>query len=267
MREGDTYIVRVRYPDQGTAHIDLMDLFRGREKQWAEVRLTITMPAHMNLSVRAASGDIFSEDLQGKQRLEAESGDITVIGAASNIRARATSGDLHVSDVQAVDLRTLNGDILIENARGPARARTAGGDIRVREPADSLVLHTVRGGIHVDAAPVGIDASSSHGEIVIRDAAEHVRVSAGNGEIDVTLVKPLIAAEVTTVTGDIVARLSDDVGCRLDAHTLDGNLNVLVPLRLTNISRHQVSGVVREGTAPVTLKSSAGDIELHGGGI
>jgi hypothetical protein len=265
-RESGALVLLVRYPQQGNIRLGLSDLLRGHEPPWVEVQLTLEVPADLPVTVRTASGDVTTDGLTGSQTLETSSGDVTIRKARGHVDARTASGDIEARDVGPARLRTTGGDIAISGAAGPIHARAASGDIAAHGSRDSMELRTASGDIEVGGSPRGLRASTSAGEIVVHAASGLVDLETSNGEIEVQFERPLSEGTVTSVSGDIVASLADDLGCVLDLRTSTGDIDVSLPFELATVSRHEIKGVVRGGTAKLTLKSSAGDIVLRGGG-
>lgn len=262
-RADGRFEIEVKYPDRGAVRIGWRDLLRGGiESPQAEVRLTLQIPPDLDVQLRSASADLSTLDLAGPQRIDTASGDVTVIGARGRTEIATSSGDIEARDLRAVQARTVSGSLRFENVAGPLHAKSTSGSISVRAAKDSLAVRSVSGDIDIDGAPLGLTASTSSGRIDARGVARAVTISAASGDVDVALQAPLTRADVSTVTGRIVGRLIDDLGCRLDMKTSGGEMEVLVPLELKSVSRREIVGVVNRGGAPVVLQTSAGDIEL-----
>jgi DUF4097 and DUF4098 domain-containing protein YvlB len=265
--EGGRCRISVRYPQRRQVQIGLWKMMSGDfEFPGVEVRLVISMPPKIPLTLRSTSGDLVTESLAGPQELDTTSGDIDVSGALGLVRAGSTSGDVRMSARGSARLRTVSGNITAESVGGALDAHTTSGELVVRAADDSLALGTVSGDIRVGRAPRGIVATTTSGHIETRGAAGVVRLSTSSGDVDVRLVSPLVRAEVSSSSGDIAARIADDLACEVELRTSNGTLDTSVPLEARTLTRHRVVGRVRGGTTPVVLRSSSGDITLTGGG-
>lgn len=265
--EGGRCRIQVRYPQRRQVKVGLWEMMSGEyEFPGVEVRLTLEVPRSLPINLRSTSGDLFTQEMAGRQELDTTSGEIEVNVAGGPVRATTTSGDVRVSARGWARLRSVSGSLLADAVGGPLDAHTTSGELVVRVAEDSLDLGTVSGDIRVDRAPRGIVASTTSGQIETREAAGVVRLSTSSGDVDVRLVEPLARVEVTSSSGDISARLAEGLRCDVELRTSNGTLDTSVPLDVRTMSRHRVAGSVRGGTTPVVLRSSSGDITLSGGG-
>ena len=109
-------------------------------------------------------------------------------------------------------------------------------------------------------------ATTTNGNVSVGHASGPVRISTVNGDVHVVCIGPVGRTEVSTSTGDIELELAERLGCTLVARTASGEIDVQIPLEVKSVSRQLVSGVVRGGPTPVSLRTSSGDITLVGGG-
>jgi hypothetical protein len=265
--EGGRFVVRVRYPQRQSVRLGFWDLFSGGVTlPTLEVRLALTVPEGMAVTLASASGDLWSEGLSGPQSLRSASGDITVNGARGPLEISTASGDLTVQDIARVRVQTVSGDVEIAGARGAVVIHATSGDLEVRDAADSLDLGTVSGDVRVSRAPRGVSVTTTSGDVQVGSAAGSVRIGTSSGDVSVELDQGLQRAEVTTVSGEIEARLAPALGCALEVRTANGELQVLAPLRVETMMRHVLTGRVRDGRVPVLLRSSSGNITVKSGG-
>ncbi len=259
--------IAVRYPQHREVRVGLWQMMSGDfEFPGVEVRLALTVPPQLPVTLRSTSGDLTTEELGGRQELDTVSGEIAVSVAGGAVRASTTSGNVHVSARGPARLRSVSGNVTAEEVGGPLDAHTTSGELVVMAAQDSLDLGTVSGDIRVERAPHGIVASTTSGRIDTRSAAGVVRLNTASGDVDVRLVPPLTRVEISSSSGDIAARLSEGLGCAVELRTSNGTLDTSVPLEASSVTRHCVTGRVRGGTTPVVLRSSSGDIVLTGGG-
>jgi DUF4097 and DUF4098 domain-containing protein YvlB len=265
--QGGKCRIMVQYPQHQEVRVGLWQMMSGDfDFPGVEVRLTLTVPRALPVTLRSTSGDLFTEDIEGRQELDTTSGEIGVSAAGGVVRAGTTSGDIRVSARGAARLRSVSGSLTAEAIGGPLDAHTTSGQLVVLGAQDSLDLGTVSGDIRVERAPHGIVATTTSGSIETRAAAGVVMLSTSSGDVDVRLVPPLASAEVSSSSGDIAARLADGMGCEVELKTSNGTVDTSVPLEVRTVTRHRVSGRVRGGSTPVVLRSASGDIVLTGGG-
>lgn len=117
----------------------------------------------------------------------------------------------------------------------------------------------------LDRAPRGLIANTTSGDVACHEAGGAVRVETVSGEVRVGLTQPLRRAELSSTSGDITAALLGQLGCTLAMRTASGTIDVDLPLQMKTVSRREVTGVVRDGTAPVTLRTTSGNISISTG--
>jgi hypothetical protein len=264
--EGDRLVIRVRYPQRQSVRLSFWECFNGYEMPRVEVRLTLEIPDGLAVQLQSTSGDLVSEDVAGRQALETTSGDVTVRGSRAPIRAHTTSGDISATGLAQADLETVSGDIEAESVRGTLRASTQSGDASVKGIGDSVKVTSVSGDIRIGNAPKGLVARSTSGSIAVEEARGTVSLETSSGDIRVALAPPLTRADISTVSGDVVAGLVGPIGMSLEMRTTNGTLDVDLPLEVRSVTRRLVSGVMGNGKTPVILRSSSGDIHLSSGG-
>ncbi len=264
--EDGRLMVRVRYPQRQAIRVNVWEMFRGFELPRVEVRLAIEIPEDLPVSLGSTSGDLETEDLSGDQRLENTSGDITVRGARGRLEASTTSGDISAIDIARARLSSVSGNLEADDVKGALKATSTSGEIVIGTATDTLALATVSGGIRVGTAPRGVRARTTSGEIVIRAASGLVKLETSSGDMTVGLVAPLSRAEVGSVSGNILALLAPGLDCALDVRSSNGTLDVGVPLAIRDVTRRSIIGRIRQGSIPVALRSSSGDIVVQTGG-
>jgi hypothetical protein len=264
----DRYVVEVRYPRRYNVQINFWDLFRmdGVNVPRYEVRLTCQIPRGLAVSVRESSGDIRSEGVTGAQALRTTSGDIEVAAAGGPVELSSSSGDVLATGVRQAQVRSASGDVVVRQVAGPLRVSTSSGGITVAGAQDSLSLSSASGDIRADRAPRGLDVETSSGDVVAQAVAGSVKVGTASGDVRLGLREPLRSVDATSSSGGIRLLLDPAVGCALDMRTSSGSIEVEQPMKMKNVSRRNVTGVIRSGRTPVVLHTASGDITVVGGG-
>jgi len=263
--EQGVYVVRVNYPSRTHVEISFWDIFKGFELPRVEVQLGIELPPNLPVELSTSSGDQNSEGITAMQTLSSSSGDVT-LQDCGRYAVSSASGDLFAIDCSGGTLRSTSGDVVVDGAAQTVRVRTASGDVRVDRAADSVRVETVSGDVDVSAAPRGLVATSASGEIAARRAAGRTSIESGSGDVTLELAAPLSGTEVISGSGDLTVHIPRGAGCALEARTSNGALDVELPLQVREVNRHQLTATVSGGGAPVTLRSSSGDIHVTSGG-
>jgi DUF4097 and DUF4098 domain-containing protein YvlB len=191
-----------------------------------------------------------------------------------------------------VELRSVSGDIRVNNVKGEVRAETVSGDLAAAGLARAVALKSVSG--DVEATTISSDAeltlSSVSGDVVARDVKGR-SAAVGTVSGDVALAACSFSqAKVESVNGSIVysgrlersgryeikthsgdITLGSNEGFELDASTFSGSLRSDVPLVTrggdANFDRGRgpgrwVKAVASGGGALVEIKTFSGDIVL-----
>ena len=155
--------------------------------------LYINVPKASNLDVNTVSADIEVARVQGMQRLQSVSGDITSQVYEDDFEAKTVSGDLKVVGQNARTLLTLitvSGDAEIENVSGEVEVTTVSGEIDI----NAGVLSRAR-------------LKATNGELDIEgelEAGARWDFSVVNGEVDVVLKTDTdLDVDIETFNGDI----------------------------------------------------------------
>jgi hypothetical protein len=259
------YRIKVRYPQRREVRIGLRELFEGVEIPSAEVRLTLDVPARLEVAVNSTSGDVTSLQLDNPQTLQSTSGDIEV-DALGPVQITTTSGDVESAHLARARIRTASGDVEIQHAGGPLAVHTTSGQLVVRDAADSLSLGSVSGDIQVGRAPRGINAGSASGNIQVREAAGRVFIESSSGDVDVALTRGVSRAEVVSGSGDIDASVAPGLELALEMRTSNGALYSDLGIDVQSANRRLLTGRMGSGSAPVVLRSSSGDIKVQKSG-
>lgn len=258
--------IAVRYPQRQSVRIGFMDLLKGYEVPSVQVRLVFEAPPALAVDLQSVSGDVATASLAGPQSLTSTSGDISVAGATGPCVVNTTSGDLELGIRGAVRARSVSGDVLVESGGGVVDAHTTSGGLSVRGTPDSLLLGSVSGDVQVERAAHGLRATSTSGDIEVRSASGRVALQTGSGSIDLVLMAPLTSAEVTSGSGNLGVRFAAGAGGVLDLRTSSGTIDADAPIEVEDVTRHRVTGRIGSGSAPVSLRSSSGDIRITTGG-
>jgi len=262
---GGTFRVRVRYPTH-RVNLSLWHDLSSENLPSVEVQLAIEIPAAMSVELSTASGRIISSGLHGRQRLKSASGDVHAEQAAGAVDVTTASGDVVAIETERTSVATASGDISCEVVRGPLRVNSASGDVTIQGAEDSIRVETVGGDVTLDRAPRGLTLRTTSGEVEVRSVSGRIRMSSTSGDVDVRLASPVTAADIETTSGQLSVRLDPQVGCALEATSSSGEIDFRLPTQARTLSRGRVSAVVRGGSAPVSLRSVSGDINVAGGG-
>lgn len=180
------------------------------------------------------------------------------------------------------NLRTLNGDIFLENVEGHHFVQNQSGDINISHSSGEIRVVSTLGNIGLDNLLGNVYAKTVNGNVNVSSNSGEVRVRSVSGNI--------IASDITgtlvsaTTSGDIFADFTD-VSKGIYLETLSGDIDLLLPAtngyniegkamrydleglnEETMSQRHQnhrqLSVVIREGGLPVHISTMSGQIRI-----
>jgi len=200
-----------------------------------EAELHVQVPKDSEVNVSAVSADVTSQGVQGVQRLNAVSGDVTAEIAGSDIEARTVSGSIRLKGRgQAARLRvsTVSGDVHLEHGAGDFEGNTVSG---------TLVLSL--------------------------DSAHSVRWRSTSGDMRFTgKLTHGATVEASSVSGDLGVRASADGGFEYEVSSFSGDITDCFNAKSERTSQYapgsRLQGSLGQGAGHVRLKTMSGDIQL-----
>ena len=218
--------------DGGHGRVNIKVVLPSGSSHHGEANLRVQVPRGSELHLTTVSADQIIGAVNGVQRLNSVSGEITTEIGAADLELKTVSGDVHVKghgQPARLHVTTVSGDIRMEHAAGDLDAGTVSGDMGLSlDTAGDVRLRTTSGDMAFQGklkAGTNFDAASVSGDIKVRAPAE-----AGYGY------------EVTTFSGEIT-------DC-FEARTEKGTVG------------HSISGTRGAGNGRLRLKAMSGDVQL-----
>ncbi len=169
-----------------------------RDRLW--VSYEIHVPRRFNIEINTRAGNIQVDDLDGRETLITNGGNITTGRIGGTVRIRGSNmpvarleslggGHITVGDVVG-DLRavTVGGHITAGNVTGDAVLTTGGGHIHAGKIGGTSQLETGGGNISVEQARARVTASSGGGQISFGEATGAIQAHTAGGGIRVLRV-------------------------------------------------------------------------------
>jgi hypothetical protein len=257
-----------------------------RVEHWVEEgrRLVLDLDDIAEVHVRIIGGDVAVGATSGPTRLETE------CLAGEPIRVDLTDGvliiehrqdepktwlsfarprfealvDLTVPPDVPVDVKTVTAPVVTAGLAGDVDLKTVTGEVTCRYLTGSVSITTVSAQIDVDAVSGRFNASSVSGDInVLAGCVSDFAAKTVSGEVTVDLdIKLDGTYHISTVSGDVAARVPDDSSLVLDATTLSGALAAPAGLDDTSGSRRKLKGRMGAGEATMRVHTLSGDFVL-----
>lgn len=162
-----------------------------------------------------------------------------------------------------VDLKTLQGNISIDDLAGEVQAQTSAGNIHIDNVVGAVRAHTSAGNLRLNGINGAIFGRSSAGNITIANCLGEVdaKTSAGNIRADLA-TQPQHEWNLQTSAGNITGTLSANIAVAIDARTSVGNLSTDFRVQGT-VTRNKLRGTINGGGQLLKLRTSAGNIRLQ----
>mgnify|MGYP002394975407 FL=1 len=129
-----------------------------------------------------------------------------------------------------------------------------------------LELESVNGGIDVEAVRGRFDIRTTNGSIDLRDMEGEGEVKTVNGGIECRIIEFPSEGRLglRTTNGGVHLWLPDDVGASLEAKTINGRVDLDIPLvRSIRVKRRSISGVLGKGGGRIVVKTINGGISIE----
>lgn len=155
-----------------------------------KMKFEVKVPRRFNTEMKTSGGDIYIDNIQGKQFIKTSGGDINARNLTGSFNAGTSGGDFKLDKISGqIKISTSGGDIEMKNFNGDVDASTSGGNIRLTGSDAKIVAHTSGGNINVDytGENKGIEVSTSGGSISFilpSDFNASANFSTSGGDID-----------------------------------------------------------------------------------
>ena len=149
------------------------------------------------ISGKTMGGELDLSNLKGELALTTMGGDINLVKSTVEGSVKTMGGKVLLEDViGGVKGESMGGDVVYRRVTNPkmgstgneVRIKTMGGDINVDDAPDGADVHTMGGKITVQSAAKFVKALTMGGEIEIREIDGRVDATTMGGDIEVTMV-------------------------------------------------------------------------------
>jgi len=172
------------------------------------------------------------------------------------------SWEVSVPPTTRVVARADSGSISIRGAAGPINASADSGSIRIENAIAAVTAHTDSGSIDVSGGSEAKAAADS-GSIRLTNIAGTVDASTDSGSIQAAMTKAA-SARLSADSGSITLDLPESGGFDLSLDTDSGRVNVEQQLAVSgSIRKNHVRGKIRGGGNSVTASTDSGSITVR----
>ena len=263
-REGGGLKISARYPDRSGGDRNIL-AFLMQHYAGLSIDMNILVPSRLDVEIVSSSGDVQLASILGAAEITSASGDVEATGIGGNLKIDVSSGDMTVSGVAGkAFLSSASGDIEAHYVKGDAGVQTSSGDIVLTEIGGDLTAASASGDVTAEGVR-GVVFGGTSGSARFTGVRGGVTAAVASGDIEVGASPESPANyEIRTSSGQIELRfeLAPKGGFALKAQTTSGDISMSLPIKVTKVSRHTITGIVREGKSIVVLETASGDITV-----
>ena len=261
-REGADLTISARYPDTSSREGSILSYIR-QHYAGLGIDISLMVPSELNVKIITASGDAQLASIVGSAEIVSASGNVEVTGVGRDLKIEVSSGDIVISGISGkAFLSSASGDIEAHQIKGDAGVQSASGDVMLSEIGGNLTAASASGDITVEGVGAVVFSGTS-GSAMFIGVRKGVKATVATGDVEVSAAPGSSADyEIRTSSGQIELRFEKSLrnGFMLKAQTTSGDISVNLPIKVSKVGRHQLSGVVREGKSVVVLETASGDI-------
>lgn len=264
VREGNDLKISARYPNRSNADRNILG-FLMQYYAGLSVDLNILVPSGLDVKIVTSSGDVQLASVLGAAEITSASGDVEATLIGGDLKIDVSSGDMTVSGVTGKALLSgASGDIEAHKIKGSVRVQAASGDVVLSGIGGDLTAATASGDISVEGVR-GVVFSGTSGSARFVGVRGGVTAAVASGDIEIgASPESGVKYEIRTSSGQIELRfeVAPKGGFALKAQTTSGDISMSLPIEVKKVSRHNITGVVREGKSIVVLETASGDITV-----
>ncbi|WP_421889042.1 DUF4097 family beta strand repeat-containing protein [Marinoscillum sp.] len=207
---GDYVIASIK---TGTTVVFKVERKKEGNRGWSNIeagKLTLTLPAHVELKVTNSSGDIDISDFTGELEASTSSGDIVLKNITSDCWLKTTSGDLRARNVTGnIAMSSTSGGQEYFEIRGNLETQATSGNIECDKVTGNVKAFATSGDLDFDGVEGAIEAGTTSGNIT----GDYVRITGD--------------CRFKSTSGDIYFVFENEIGSLgFDLRATSGNLRV-----------------------------------------
>jgi len=265
IRKNGLIELKIKCPDRRRISGNIFSLIFGFGSD-ISMDIELRVPESLGISVMTASGDIELSDILTDTRISTASGDINAENIKGALKVDMASGDLEAEDIGSIVINSTSGDIFISKGGGDAVISVTSGDVDLDDIAGDLAVTCLSGDVDAKNINGNTVAKGTSGSIDLFLVKGSVTACCASGNIFITANPDSIADyDLGASSGSISLKFEKilDGGFILKANTTNGDIKLDLPLNVSNVSRNNISGVVRDGDSKVIIETSSGDISIE----
>jgi hypothetical protein len=175
---------------------------------------------------------------------------------------------IQVPDKGMMNLRSMNGEILLSGVEGQHFLQNHNGTIRVQNSSGEIRVASSSGDIQLDRLSGNIYAKNVSGAVHSTDIQGELRLKTISGEVTASGIRGALIAE--TISGDIRSAM-ENISAGVHLETISGNIDLTLPRESgytidATAMNYDFAGLVDEPTSQ-NIRPRSARLEIRDGGI
>jgi hypothetical protein len=264
--DGDQVSVVLHHPRRMEEEGNFWTLVRQINDR-AYIDLTIEVPSGFDAKVSSTSGDVQITSIEGSVKLFGSSGDVFLKGIGGTALVELSSGDVDAGAIgKDLHIRMSSGDAVARDIGGSVSVQGTSGDAEIYDVAGDATVELSSGDLALEGCRGSVSATAYTGNIEIDEVEGAVNARTTSGDIVVTLT-PVGAKEhlFESSSGDVDVSFHtpQGYGFLLEVDTGSGSIEGDLDIKLDEISRKTLKGIVGKGGGRISIETASGDIRIN----
>jgi hypothetical protein len=214
------------------------------------------------LLIEHINGDLLLNQIKNRVAIKSAAGDV-VAGDLTHLTTDSVDGDLRVQNIGLLEIGEIGGDAVL-NEIEQVFIDSIGGDVVAVEIQSAFSISSVGGDAHLRTIQCHAILPQIGGDLSAQDLADGISTTVSGMAYLETALKA--EAEYEATGAEIVFRVRSPINAQFVAQCNGGGeIRTHLPLTVERHRQHLV-GVIGQGGAIVTLKTTSGDILLDAAG-
>lgn len=258
-------VVETRRPQRKKARRGIISVLRGHRAD-TYIDYTIEVPKEFSADTWSTSGDVRVSNIAGTAEVHATSGDVHVRDVEGGVKIELTSGTIQVLEIDGdVRVSASSGSATVDGVGGTFVMQATSGDVIAQRVSGDCQVQLITGDLNLNGCLGDVRFQTSMGDASIVDVGGNVHAVTSSGNMDVMIV-PVGEKEfvLSSSSGDIDVFFAtpQDYGFLLDVVTGTGSIEGEMDIRVDEISRRRLKGVVGTGKSRVIIETATGNITI-----
>ena len=200
--------------------------------------------------------------------LKTMGGNVSVEDLEGEVRSQTAGGNLRIGRIKGpVWGRTAGGNISLEGTQSDADVKTSGGGITIGSVEGVVEAKTAGGSIRIDKATGSVNAKTFGGNITVEEVMGDINAKTLGGSVKAYISRqPEGECSLETSGGNVTAYVVEDIAMDVDARTTGGRVSTDIPITTVvqgKVRKNRLQGAINGGGPLLKLRTFGGSVNLR----